>query len=46
MQIALKEDLDALKEKMQSSKAAVSHNHLMTVIESLVILHFSATVVL
>lgn len=40
MQIALKEDLDALKEKMQSSKAAVSHNHLVTVIESLIILHF------
>lgn len=46
MQIALKEDLDALKEKMQSSKAAASHSHLVTVIESLIILHFSATVAL
>lgn len=45
MQIALKEDLDALKEKMQSSKAAVSHTHLVTVIESLVIFCFIATVV-
>lgn len=45
MQIALKEDLDALKEKLQSSKLAVSHTHLMTVIKSLIILDFIATVV-
>lgn len=45
MQIALKEDLDALKEKLQSSKAAVSNTHLVTIIKSFIILNFIATVV-
>lgn len=45
MQIALKEDLDTLKEKLQTSKAAVSHTHLVTVIKRLIILHFITTVV-
>lgn len=36
MQIALKEDLDALKEKLQSSKSPVSHTDLVTLIKILI----------